>query len=532
MISIRKSLKASRMPKAVITILGMIGVNAKTLELNIAPDARALYRTDLDFINLNRTDSKYTNTLPLLIESFSHSYNIIPIATTKAKDAQSKVLMELEKMDGACLDKSIHIDDDDFYGVFKAVNDAMESYEEVIFDVSHGFRHLPIMATIALVSQNIITPNKISHILFAQEIEQSKEYKIIDLAEYLDIALASFTLASFEQNYTVAHTVSIKNQELKELFKILSDFSAHILANSMKMLFGNESLVEKTIKSISAIENKKEISPLGKLLGNIKKHLTDDLLPLSSMSEYKKGYRLAEILADRGYLLNTVTILNEALPLYVLERINDIGLMHMEGIDEYQKASAVGSYMANGTVDGDKMGKINYHFYCTNHSKVFGPLSILRDELRRLRNDLAHANGSTALNDVRAQIKNILGKFEQLVIVEDIGSKLTIIIDKNLPPCRMLDKYFEDNAVAKYKHYFKAPAPQNPFERNTKTGYKKFETILLGADPKEWRINRPLGSVQIQLLDILQKYEDAIKAKNESAKNSAKEEFYNKFDIA
>jgi len=40
-------------------------------------------------------------------------------------------------------------------------NELIEQYDKVIIDVSHGFRHFPILAVVNLILQNIKNPEKI-----------------------------------------------------------------------------------------------------------------------------------------------------------------------------------------------------------------------------------------------------------------------------------------------------------------------------------------------------------------------------------
>ena len=113
-------------------------------------------------------------------------------------------------------------DEKDYDIVFKQINELLNDYDEVIIDVSHGFRHLPILMTINLIVQNIVNSKKITSILFAKEIVKFKEYEMIDLVGYLDLSNIAFTLARFSENYTVSRNIHFRDKTYQELVDSLN----------------------------------------------------------------------------------------------------------------------------------------------------------------------------------------------------------------------------------------------------------------------------------------------------------------------
>ena len=161
--------------KAVITILGMVG-------------GSDIHQKAVYYFEDKKEDKKeYFNTLPLLIDTYSNEYKIVPFYTKEAKSVNEKVL-EKSNLEFKDFDKKYFIEDDkDFIKLFNIINSAVDEYSELIIDVSHGFRHFPILMIVDLIIQNFKDTSKIKKILFAKEITQFKEYEIIDLKEYLDL---------------------------------------------------------------------------------------------------------------------------------------------------------------------------------------------------------------------------------------------------------------------------------------------------------------------------------------------------------
>lgn len=228
----------------VVTILGRITKNEKF--------GIPIYKYDeklAEQYSLKR--ERYINMLPLLIDNFG-AQNVVPIFTKLAKEAQTEVLMEEFQAEyNEIFDDRNFIDDEkDFYKILRIINDATSGNEEYIIDLSHGFRHIPILATISLISQSLNNTNKIKHIFFAKEKEPYKNYEIIDLKEYLELANMSYVLESFNHNYTVALVSKFKNKNFRDLASQLSTISNHILSNSLKALNNDISKILNNIDFI------------------------------------------------------------------------------------------------------------------------------------------------------------------------------------------------------------------------------------------------------------------------------------------
>jgi len=235
--------------KAVITILGTVGGscdredNKKGIyNRNIS---KAFYKSEVEGI----IDSEAKNTLPILIQNY-RKHDIVTIHTSCAKEIQEQVL-KAEGLEYQFNDNYLIKDEKNFDEIFELINKAVDSYDEVIIDVSHGFRHLPILMTVDMIIQNFQNTNKIQKILFAKEIETYKKYEIIDLKPYLDIANIAFVLTAFERNYTVSS--HIRSKKYESLIQSLNDFSNDIMALNLNNLFteSSKSLINELEKSLS-----------------------------------------------------------------------------------------------------------------------------------------------------------------------------------------------------------------------------------------------------------------------------------------
>jgi len=473
------------MKKAVITICGLIGVSKPNPNKDGEPkfilkteEDKALYTTELKTVSLE-TKKHYINMLPLLFNNFGNDYDIIALATKKAKTEQIKVL-EFEKLkDDEIIFQDIEEDKATEYSdYFKMVNTLLNEYQEVIVDLSHGFRHLPILTLINLIIQNIKNPSKIKHILFAQEIVPNKEYKIIDLRDYLGLAKLTFVLANFNENYTIGNQLIFNNPNYQELVDRLRIISGHILGNSIKALIdGDDSLVEQTVKQFEALmQSDQNIKNFSSQIDEIIKHL-QNIQDLKNEEHYMKLFKLSQMMSKREYLLNSITLLNESIGLYCAKKLGSISDEIQKHINKYLDENDGNLYelahqSKNIIKNGDEF-KGAFLFEPTKPKLTSGqktalqekkkklkgkiPSSILDEiksggfkielseidnisdktiknqiishvnnndykELRdiiiaaeKLRNNLAHGNSSDEIGNVKAEITKILKRFENLL---------------------------------------------------------------------------------------------------------------------
>ena len=155
----------------VVTILGIGRVKDKF-------EDRPIYKYDKKLEHLYTLKrQRYTNMLALLVDNFDPQ-DIIPIFTMDAKTSQAAVLKEEFQDEHMEIfnDKNFISNDKDFYKILRIINDAISDEDEYIIDLTHGFRHIPILATISLFSQSLNNTDKIKHIFFAKEMDPYKEY--------------------------------------------------------------------------------------------------------------------------------------------------------------------------------------------------------------------------------------------------------------------------------------------------------------------------------------------------------------------
>ena len=390
--------------KAIITILGKAG------ELDNHTKAKYYFEWKKE------VQKEYFNTFPLLIENFSKRYEIVPIYTKDAQNANIKVLkkenLEFNSFNSNCLIR----DDKDFKNIFKIINETIASYEEVIVDVSHGFRHLPILMIVDLIIQNFQDTQKIKKILFAKEIQVFKEYEIIDLKEYLELANISFVLTTFEKNYTVAS--HIKSVKYSKLLKELNDFSNDLMAlNIGNLLKTSKELIEELDK-IDDISIKTQAETL--------KLVIQQLTDFKNKKRYLVYYQLSKNLFEKEYMLLSLALLYESIRMYIKSYIKNKYIDLVEDIelqlnyDLYKMGSFFKNLSWRNYSQFQNQNKTNLNIIESDYIKLANSypkhLNQLYSDIDKKRNNLAHANSNGKFEDIKKSIKELIINYEKLAI--------------------------------------------------------------------------------------------------------------------
>ena len=412
-------------------------------------EERPIYEYDEKLKNLySLKKQRYTNMLPLLIDNFGVQ-NIVPIFTEDARDDQIKVLEKEFKTSHIEIfnNKNFIRGDTNFYEILRIINEATNEDNEYIIDLTHGFRHIPILATISLISQSLSDTNKIKHIFFAKEIINQKEYEIIDLKEYLELANMSYMLETFDKNYTVSFVAAFENEDFENLRGELTKFSNDILANSLKAL---ENRFDVVLQYIENIKKNEQIFTFRTSLDKIKEHI-ENLKQISTKIDYQKLYEMAKVLNKKGYLLNAITLLFEGIGYYCVSGLEKISPKVEAYVREFKNSGFFDSYdLTNQSRNLIKIGremksylfgteKAQTHFGLSEKkakeylgdikNSICNKLERIPDieefknfiiAAEKLRNNLAHGNSSDEIANTKLNFKRLLEDYKKFCIKDDI----------------------------------------------------------------------------------------------------------------
>jgi len=418
------------MKKAVITILGIQGAGYTDEGEAYVKDYKhqALYY----FENQSNAPKAYYNTLPLLIKTYAKEYQVIPIYTQEAKTFNQEVL-SYENIE-CTFDDTLGLiqDEKDYFKIFSQIDKTINQFDSVIIDLTHGFRHLPILTIIDIVIQNFKSKTHIEKILFAKEIikhtpQEVGEYEIVDLNKYLEIANLSFVIANFKDNYTISSNINTKQEEYKELIDAMRTFSRDILGLSMQHFYSSS--LPRLYQAIDAISDS---SILKNDLEIVKKHL--EVFNFQNLKRYEIYFNTAKELLKKEYLLQSINLLHEAKQFYLKSAIKSQNKeTHRIITDVEQK---IETYNNNNKFNNYKLLQDclsiffqkepkNLSLFNDQEAKILKQYTLFNYQFKNflqddLRNNLAHANNSDNIDNVKKEIDKNIQNFEKLCIDNNV----------------------------------------------------------------------------------------------------------------
>jgi len=417
--------------RAIITILGVLNHLNRDGSVKTEKE-KATYRLGSKLKNIySLSKERYTNMLPVIYDLFPNT-KIVPIYTSDAKNIQYKVLQYenipthfLEDTDGYIEDEK------DFREIFATINTILETYDRVIVDITHGFRHLPILMTINLIITNIQNLDKIEHLIFAKEIVKNSQYEIIDLKEYLDISNIALVLQSF------LSTLKVPNVNITyPLYTYLNDFSIHLTSNQFYEIFHHD--IQILQDEINYQKDKDSD------LFFLKESLTDLELFLSKIEKVKDKPShevflfFADLFLEKEYLLQASTYLIESITHYIAYELKRQNLLSFD-LNAYKNQQKLINLI-----------KFNYNiedflfpnkYFIDINANIFIQLQKLRDDIADIRHNLAHINLKKSHQNLKTNLTHYILRFKDYTTNNILGNLQYTDHNKRQTVTYLLEQY-------------------------------------------------------------------------------------------
>ena len=385
----------------IISILGTSGAFKNRENCTPQRDEEGKIKSQSAFYHsevLDKKSGSYKNSTEFLLDNYDEKFVFIG---TQCAIAFQKIILEksLEQKEI----EYVSIQDDSLDDIFEKILELLQKEKsKVILDITHGFRHQPIMAIFAsTLSQFLET--KALKILFAKEVVTFQEYRYIYLDEYIEITQISLLLTGFIRTLNFIPVESMKLLE----HKIFEDFSKSLLSNDIKGVEKNYYLLQKELERLKQNKELKHISSL------IKK-VEDELKPLESfsyLSYHQKYMLLGKMTIDKNYLIISLAYLFESYREYCSDKFGDICKdIHFK--NTYARNDMVMKSITNYS-RGNKILKKYPHLYYENKSE-FTRVNALYTKLRRYRNDLAHINTTEDFPNIKSDVEALITEVEAL----------------------------------------------------------------------------------------------------------------------
>ncbi|MEG8945786.1 TIGR02221 family CRISPR-associated protein [Rosettibacter firmus] len=178
--------------------------------------------------------------------------------------------------------------EEELWNIFETLAESIPTDDEIIIDVTHGFRSIPIVALSVITFLKILNNIKITKVLYgAFEAKDTYGGKapIFDITNFLDLINWSYAIDEFIHfgnakrlrnilelihNETYKQDSVIKSKSLKSLGKNLDELTTALSVIRPNEVFKSAKELPKLIKNVKDdIEKLAKVKPLGKLLDKI-----------------------------------------------------------------------------------------------------------------------------------------------------------------------------------------------------------------------------------------------------------------------
>jgi len=392
----------------IISILGTSGafLNPKDCTPQLNDDGTfklqsAKYNSSI----FGKENKEYRNSTHFLLANFPKE-KFVFIGTACAISFQKAILED------SLLGKDVAYEpilDNSLDDVFEKILLLLQKSDNITLDITHGFRHQPIMAIFASTLSQFLERKDLK-IVFAKEIVQYKEYEYIYLNEYIEITQISLLLTGFIRTLNF---IPVKSMNLLKN-EIFEDFSKSLLSND---LLGVEKNYAFLIEELSEIRKNRELKHILTLIASVE----EELAPLGmfhTLDHYQKYIILSKITMNKNYLIVALAYIFESLREYCAFRFEKI-CKQINFRNDYDKNTAVMNTISNfkRAKFGTEILHKHKNIYDKNKTN-FKRVNRLYDKVRKLRNDLAHINKNKEFDDIKQDVQKIVYQVEELFNAE------------------------------------------------------------------------------------------------------------------
>jgi len=378
----------------IISILGTAGRDYETKE-----PKTSYYDCDI----LEKSNGNFYNATDMLIKNYEDE-DFYFIGTEYA------IKFQKELLDFTINTKFITVQDDSLDDIFEEVYKLLSEDDDIILDITHGFRHQPISAIFSATLHTFLHDTSLKIIYAKVDELDNQKYQYIYLNQYIQISQLSLMLTGFIHTLNFVH--SIKVDGLNTL--VFENFSKALLSNNFTEL---ESSYLELLVTLREAKSNKQFAHLKELFEQIEKTL-EGFEGFNKEEIYGKYIILANLMSDKNYYLLSITYLFEAIRLYASHSFYD------KGIITDTQWSAKEMYFINSDVLYCIEGKGNkFSGVYAKNEQIFRIIFKEYEKLKNLRNNLTHVNHEKIQLNIKGNLEGLLESIG-LLIKDDILKKL------------------------------------------------------------------------------------------------------------
>lgn len=367
-------------------------------------------------------------------------------------------------------------DEAEIYSIFEKVYDYLEDGDLLYFDLTHGFRYLPMLILVlgnyAKFLKNV-TVKSITYGNWEMSANGTKPAPIIDLLSLSELQDWTFAAGQFVNNGNVKELVRLNSSEFKELLiaskgddlyaRQLRDFiqSLNDVVEQRQTCRGLDIISSKSLKKMRKAERGLDVK--NTLFSPIYKKIVEQSTRFHETESVANCFYSAEWCLQNGLFQQAATLLQEFIISHLCEMISrpidDISSRFaIAGGFNYAYVKAESEYGAtsfnpdNYTIEVQRIGTLILYKY----NDLIAPFKRLSD----LRNDLNHAGMRNTPKPSSSQkipllIKDLFKSFS--LLIEEHSTQAAFINFSNHPSGLWSDEQI--SAAKQYGEIIDIPFP-------------------------------------------------------------------------
>jgi len=363
---------------------------------------------------LGKENGAYLNSTDMLIKNYEDELYFLG---TKEAILFQKELLDMDSEHIHFIEIS-HNNLDDIYE--KVLELLEKSSDEVILDVTHGFRHQPISAIFAATFHRFMNHAKL-RVIFAKEEVSSQKYSYIYLDDYLELSQLTFQLSGFLKTLNFVESTPVKGFDTSSF----QNFSDALLSNDFTSLRKSH---EKLIEVITLAKHNSKYKHLSHLFDGIEKDL-NVFDTFDRKARHVQYLDVAGLMLEKNYFLLALTYMFETIRFYSSRAFHKYDLIDKalwKSNNYYKIQQPIMTFITQKTYR--RYHKTAYDDYVDlyeNNKVIFGKISTVYVAMRDLRNHLTHINPDATKSNIELTLRRLQGEIKE-IISQDILKHIKI----------------------------------------------------------------------------------------------------------
>lgn len=325
---------------------------------------------------------------------------------------------------------------EDIWFIFKCVTDCLQSGDEVIFDITHSFRSIPIVALLAASYLRVVRQVKIKGLLYGafeardQETKETPSFDLFPIVSLLDWTTATDQFIQTGNAQALGNLLKNSNNVNQNTENLANNLNN--IALNLELLRPIDVTIEaaKLSAYIRATEAtiSQDIPPFATLLKRVESDygrfgLADTQTERSQAKEIlAKQLEMIEWYIDKQQLVHALSIAREWLP-SLLCYYFDLDALDAETRSEMELLLRGGKIKEGGKTIKESKYLAQWRSMTKEQTKQLNKLWTGTFDLANLRNDVLHAGyrkNRRAAADILKQTEAILAELKAIALKWEI----------------------------------------------------------------------------------------------------------------